>query len=139
MQGGKSRVLPALLALLAAASNAVASVLQRYAARQVPSSKSFRLALILDLVRNPVWLAGFIGMIASAVFQSGALMAGRLALVQPILITELPFTLLVAAFVFRQRPGRRPILATLAMTGGLALILLAASPSGGRAETSHRR
>ena len=45
-------------ALLAAALNAAASVLQRRAARDEPDEREFSLRLLLDLVRRPAWFAG---------------------------------------------------------------------------------
>jgi hypothetical protein len=54
-----------IFALLTAASNAIASVLQRKAASQVPADRSMHLSLIADLARRRVWLAG-IGMVIVA-------------------------------------------------------------------------
>lgn len=126
-------MLTAGLAVLAAASNAVASVLQRYAARRIPNSESLRPSLILDLMRSPVWWGGIGGVIAGALFQAGALLTGRLAVVQPVLATELPLTLVFAALVFRRGFGWRATSGSLALTAGVALLLLSVSPSEGKA------
>jgi drug/metabolite transporter (DMT)-like permease len=91
---GQEMVIPVVLALLAAVANAAASNLQRLAARTVPDSKAFRFSLIVALIRHPVWLGGIAALIAGFVFQAAALSQGPLALVQPVLITELPFTML---------------------------------------------
>lgn len=125
-----------VFALLAAAGNAFASVVQRYEARSTPKRDSFRLELILLLIRRPLWWAGIIGVVAGAVFQAVALSSGGLALVQPILMTELPFTLLLAAAVFHRRIGRRSILGTLGVTVGAAVLLLAVAPGGGGSSVS---
>jgi drug/metabolite transporter (DMT)-like permease len=109
----------------------VASVLQRRAARRVPEREAMRLSLIWALVRTPVWLGGIGAMILGFAFQAAALSRGGLALVQPVLISELPFTMILMSGVLGVRLGRRSWLAIGAMTGGLALLLFAASPRMG--------
>lgn len=70
-------------------------------------------------------------MIAGFLLQAAALSNGALAVVEPILIIELPITLLVAGMVFHRRLHVREWTATLAMTIGLAGLLYFLSPSGG--------
>ena len=119
-------------ALLTAASNAVAAVLQRKAAAQVPSERSMHISLIGDLFRRRVWLAGIAMVIVAAVAQATALAFGPIALVQPIFIIELPLTLMLSTLLFRGRdalhllPWRAIIITTVALGAGLA----AAQPSG---------
>ncbi len=120
-----------MLAVLAAASNALASVGQRAAARKSRQHVSFRLSLLRDLARRPVWWAGIAGVVGGAVFQGSALIFGPLALVQPILMVELPFTLVFAAGVFRGRLDRRSVAGMLGLTAGIVLLLVAVAPSGG--------
>jgi hypothetical protein len=121
-----------IFALLAAASNAVAAVLQRKAAAQVPLERSMHVSLIADLMHRRVWLAGIAMVIVAAVAQATALAFGPIALVQPIFIIELPLTLLLSTLLFRGRdslhllPWRAIIITTVALGGGLA----AAQPSG---------
>ncbi|WP_020579262.1 DMT family transporter [Actinopolymorpha alba] len=124
-------ILPAILALFAAASNAFASVLQRHEARSAPREESFRPALILDLGRRPLWWLGIVGVMAGAVFQGAALLTGPLAVVQPLMMIELPLTLLLAALVFRRRLGGRSIAGTAGVTFGVMALLVAVDPSGG--------
>ncbi len=76
-----------IFALLTAASNAVAAVLQRKAAAQVPLERSMHVSLIADLMHR-VWLAGIAMVIVAAAAQATAF--GPIALVQPIFIIELP-------------------------------------------------
>ncbi|MGW0391009.1 DMT family transporter [Streptomyces sp. NPDC003042] len=125
-------VLPVLCALLAAVSNALGTVLQRRAALTVPQVPGFRLGLILDLLRRPVWLAGILAVIAAGVGQAVALATGALSLVQPLFVLELPSALLIASLMARQRlPG--PLWwAVAAVVGGLGVALAAASPTGNR-------
>src|SRR5215475_3948136 len=95
-----------IFALLTAASNAGAAVLQRKAAAQVPPENSFHVSLMKDLVRRKVWLAGIGLVVVAAICQAAALATGPIALVQPIFIIELP-TALVLAMVLNQRPPRQ--------------------------------
>jgi drug/metabolite transporter (DMT)-like permease len=120
-----------MFAVLAAASNALASVLQRRAARSAPPDEAFRLALIWNLVRRREWLGGIVALIAGFLFQAAALTTGGLALVQPILVTELPITMLFISWIFRIRLGSESWLAVGVLTVGLAGLLAAASPSPG--------
>jgi drug/metabolite transporter (DMT)-like permease len=124
-------LLAAVLAVLAAASNALASVGQRAAATRGPQHVAFRLRMVLDLARRPVWWAGIAGVVGGAVFQGSALIFGPLALVQPILMVELPFTLVFAAAVFGRRLDARSTASMLGLTVGIVLLLVAVAPSGG--------
>ncbi len=118
--------------MLAAALNAAASVLQRRAARDEPSEREFSPRLLLDLVRRPAWLGGIACVVAGFVAQAVALTLGGVAAVQPLLVAELPFTILLAALVFRLRPGAREWGAILALAAGLAAVLFALAPTAGR-------
>ena len=62
-----------------------------------------------------------------------ALRYGALALVQPVFALELLLVFASMTIVGSRRVTRRDWLAAAAMTAGLGLLLLAASPSGGRA------
>lgn len=119
-------------ALLAAASNALASVLQRRAVRSAPDELVLRPALLLSLIRSRVWLAGIGALIGGFLLQVLALSNGGLALVQPLLAAELPLTMILLAWLFHIRLDRRAWVAIGAMTAGLAGFLAAASPAPGR-------
>ncbi|MEU7695424.1 DMT family transporter [Microbispora hainanensis] len=120
-----------VLALLAAAANAVASVLQRRAARSAPADEAFRIGLMWDLMRRPTWLGGIAALIAGFLLQAAALTTGGLALVQPLLVAELPITMLVAGWMFRACVTPQTWLAVGALTVGLAGFLVSASPTPG--------
>ncbi|MFG2303204.1 DMT family transporter [Actinacidiphila glaucinigra] len=124
-------ILAVLFALLAAVSNALATVLQRYAARTVPLSAGLRPALMGELLRKPVWLAGFGAVVAAAAFQALALLNGALSLVQPLFVLELPFALFIGGFVLHRRLPPRGWAAVAAMVAGLGVGLWAASPGVG--------
>ncbi|MFB0629314.1 DMT family transporter [Streptomyces sp. AB3(2024)] len=125
-------VLPVLFALFAAFSNALATVLQRRASPTVPQSDGFRFGLVLDLLRRPVWIGGFLAVIAAGVGQAAALATGALSLVQPLFVLELPLALLIASLVGRNRLPGVLWLAVAAVVAGLGTVPVAASPTGNR-------
>jgi drug/metabolite transporter (DMT)-like permease len=124
-------VISAVAAVLAAASNALASVLQRKAVHSAVASETFRLRLIWVLIPRKMWLGGIAALIAGFLFQVVALSFGSLSLVQPILVTELPFTMFLVALLFRIRLGRESWLAVGVLTAGLVVLLTAAAPAEG--------
>ena len=69
--------------------------------------RALHLSLFSYLIKRKVWLAGIGMVILAAVCQATALATGPIALVQPIFIIELPFTLLVASrLAHRKLPPR---------------------------------
>ena len=120
-----------VLAVLTAASNATASVLQRRAASQAQTSRPLGLSLIADLARRRIWLAGIAMVVVASLLQAAALATGPIALVQPIFIVELPLTLLLSSYVWRRRLGRRTWGAVALVTVSLGTGLAAAEPGGG--------
>jgi drug/metabolite transporter (DMT)-like permease len=119
-----------LWALLAACANALSSVLERRAARDAPLEDALSWRLVADLARRPVWFGGIASLTVGFGLQALALHGGQIATVEPILIVELPFTLLLGAAVFKLRLSPRDLAAALTMSAGLALLLLAGAPSG---------
>ncbi len=125
-----------LFAIAAAVSNALASLLQRRGAGAIPESKSMRFSLIVAVLRRPIWLLGLLSMCGSFVFQAAALAHGDLSLVQPLLLAELPITLLLAPLFFDVTAGRRAWFGVVGMSAGLAAVLVAAAPGGGQQTAS---
>src|SRR5271157_1158931 len=117
-------VVSVLFALLTALFNGLASVLQRIAAATAPAADALHLSLFSYLIRHKVWLAGIGLVILAALCQATALATGPVALVQPIFIIELPFTLLVASRLARHKLPRKTWwaigLVTVALGAGLA-------------------
>lgn len=120
-----------LFAVCAAASNALGTVFQRKAARLAPPEETMRPALLWDLLHRPVWLVGIAGLIGGFIFQAAALHFAALALVQPVVVAELPFSLAVAALVFQTRPDRDAVWGTVAVSAGVAVVLVATAPQHG--------
>lgn len=125
-----------LFAVLAAAANALSSVLQRKGAMSAPPEHASGWRVVVDQLHHKVWFEGFGLLIIGFLLQAAALAESSLALVQPILACELPFTLLVAVRIIGGRLGRREWLAVAAMAGGLGALLASAAPTTGHADTS---
>jgi drug/metabolite transporter (DMT)-like permease len=125
-------VLSYLLAVLAAGANATSSVLQRKANREVPRRENLSWKLVWSLLHEPVWFAGILAIIVGFLLQATALGHGQLATVEPILVLELPATLILASRVFGSRLHRREWASIAVMTAALAGLLYSLSPSAGR-------
>jgi drug/metabolite transporter (DMT)-like permease len=120
------------MAVAAAASNALSSVMQREANRK-RSEETFGLRLLGSLVRQPAWLVGAAAMLASFLLQAGALSRGELSSVEPVLALELPMTLILASAVLHHHLLLRDWAGIVTMTAGLVLFVALLSPSGGDA------
>ena len=119
-----------LFALLAALSNAVNEGTQHVASTAAPA-RSSGWQLVVYLFRNPLWLLGWVALIAAFLFQALALSQGQISVVQPLLATELVFMLLLRRVWIHQ--SIRPITwaaATLTCVG-LAVFIAAGQPGGG--------
>ena len=118
-----------VLALLAALTNALSTILQRRANLDEPGA--FSMALLGRLVLRRAWLLGAAAMIVSFLLQAAALTLGALAVVQPVLALELPLTVVLGAVVLHRRLLRLDWLASTGMAAGLVLMLAALAPSDG--------
>lgn len=124
------------LAVTAAATFAVANVVQQRVAARLKSGAAFDTAVLLRLIRRPLWLAGLALVMVSLSLQATALGLGRLVVIEPVLASSLLFALAIAAWADRRR--MRPIewLGALATFAGLVVFLSVAQPSGGHATAS---
>lgn len=128
-------VLVLVFAVLAAGSNALSSVLQRKAALTAPDDEHGT-GLIANQLRRPAWYAGIAGLTLGFLLQAAALSQGPLAVVEPVLVIELPFSLFAASLVFRVRLGRPEWAAVSLIALGLVAALAAADPRGGQPKAS---
>ena len=112
-------------ALLAAFLFAAAATLQYRAARRAAGGGVDATAahgLLRRLVRDPVWLAGWAVNLAGFLAQAAALHVGSTAVVQPLLVTQLVFTILLGAVGAGRRLVRTDLLGALAVSAGLAVL-----------------
>ena len=129
MSDAAATVIAVLAALAAAASFGVAAALQHRQARLTPQAGGVR--LLARLAGRPLWLAGIALAAIAYGLQALALAFGPLALVAPIVATDLLFALPVAARWSRPL-GTREWLGCVLAAGGVAAFLAAAPPSSGR-------
>ncbi len=124
-----------VLAMGAALCNAGASVLQRRVGKDQPDDQDFGIRMLLQIASRPSWWGGVSLVTGGFLLQAGALTLGSVAAVQPILLVELPFTLVLAAAVFHFHLGWRDGVAVALLSGGLAVGLLSLDPRGGHPTT----
>jgi hypothetical protein len=123
---------PTVFALLAAFSNALNTVTQHKASVGDPRhSKGWR--FVHYLVTNPLWLFGWVALAAAFVFQALALHNGLLSVVQPLLVTELVFALVLRRVWIRQSIRAVTWWAAALTCVSLALFIATSEPSGGNA------
>ncbi len=123
---------PIVFALVAAFCNALNVVTQHIASIGDPEhSKGWR--FVRYLVANPLWLFGWVALAAGFVFQALALHNGLLSVVQPLLVTELVFALVLRRVWIHQ--SIRPVTwwAAALTCMSLALFVAVSEPSGGNA------
>ena len=120
-----------LFALLAALASAANLLTQRVSSGAGPSGSALRLARYL--LRQPLWLFGAAAAVGSFLFQASALHFGPLSVVQPVLVTELVFVLVLRRVWLRQqiRPAAWGSAGLTCLA--LAAFLAAAEPRGGTA------
>ncbi|MBO0776565.1 MAG: DMT family transporter, partial [Actinobacteria bacterium] len=126
-------LLAVFAAVAAALAFAVSAVFEQRSAHDVPQRGALDPRLLWDLARKPLWLAAIGFTIAGLALQIAALRSGSLALVQPLLVCDLLFAVLIRALFVLRRPADRVVLAgVLCCAGGLAAFLVIARPHGDR-------
>lgn len=129
-------LLVVILGLVAAFVFAVSASLQQRAARLAvvsggtstrPAGPIIRalplLRFVKKLVRSPLWCLGWLSNAIAYLVQGAALHLGSVALVQPLLATQLLFVLPLGAVWNRTWPLRRDWLSMISIMGGVALFL----------------
>lgn len=122
-------IIAVVFALAAGACFAVGGVRQQREASRRPESESLSPRLLWNLARQPAWLAGMGATAGAFLFKSVALAFGPLAVVQPLIASELVFA--IPASVRREglRLGLREWAGIGAITAGLTVGIVAAQPN----------
>jgi hypothetical protein len=128
---GVSMVVAVPAAIAGAACMGLASAAQARATKEVPASKTLHPGLLVSLVRRPIWLIGIGATIAGLGLQVLALGFGPLILVQPLLVTALPFGSFFAAALVHKKLDRVIVGGAFTCVAGLSAFLLLARPTGG--------
>lgn len=125
-------VITIFFALLSATLNACSAVLQRYATGQVSPGDLFHGRIFAAVIRNKLWLGGVGLEIAGFFAQAAALHSGSLVLVEPLLITDIVFLLLILRFVLKVKVGKQGFIGVGLLVVGLSGLLVVADPRSGQ-------
>jgi drug/metabolite transporter (DMT)-like permease len=120
------------LALLAAFLFALAAALQQKGALGLPEISLRHPASLARLAGQTMWLVGTAALLGGYVFQAAALDRGRLAIIQPLLVTTVVFALPLGYVLTQQHVGRREIGGAAVIVLGLALFAIYGDPAGGK-------
>jgi drug/metabolite transporter (DMT)-like permease len=115
------------LTLLAALLIGTGFVLQQQTAQLEPASRFLSLRLILDLLRQPRWLAGIACMIGGQVLAAWSIGHLSLAFVEPLLTTNLVFALVLAVPIAKATLRFWEIFGAVVLCTGVALLSAARS------------
>jgi drug/metabolite transporter (DMT)-like permease len=123
-------ILAVVFALAAAMANAINLMTQHKASIGAPRQVTgWRLALYLP--RQPLWLLGVAAAVGSFIFQALALHSGPMSVVQPLLVTELVFVLVLRRIWIRQDVARAAWASVTVVCVTLGVFLAVGEPSGG--------
>jgi hypothetical protein len=117
-------------ALGAALVFGISSVAEQRGTKRVETRRALNPRILLDLVRQPLWVAAIGGTLVGFTLQVVALGFGPLALVQPLLVFDLIFAVLINAYL-RRVWDRQLLLGVVACAAGIAAFLAIARPSHG--------
>ncbi|HET7407100.1 MAG TPA: DMT family transporter [Mycobacteriales bacterium] len=120
-----------IAALIAGLFFAIGGVLQQRVASTRPEGESLSPRLIWDLLHQRLWVAGISCAVLSYVFQALALNFAPLAVVQPIIVSELLFAIPISLRLHKMRLRRRDWIGVLAVAVGIAAAIAAAAPTQG--------
>jgi drug/metabolite transporter (DMT)-like permease len=107
------------------------AVAEQRGTKRVRSRRALSPRILLDLVRQPLWVASIGGILVGFTLQVVALTFGELALVEPLLVCDLIFASLINSFL-RKRWDPVMLGGVAACAAGVAGFLVIARPSGGR-------
>jgi hypothetical protein len=118
-------------AALGSLCNASSAVVQRLANVSAPAEVASGWRKALYLIRQPMWLVGFLFLGGTFIFTATALYFGEIAVVQPVLVIELIFMLGLRRFWLHDQIAMRTWGAAALTCVGLAGFLVAAHPQEG--------
>lgn len=120
-----------VLALVAAFSFALAAALQQKGALNLDAVSLANPMSLVRLLGQRMWLIGTVALLVGYVFQAAALDRGRLAIIQPLLVTTVVFALPLGWVLTNQHVGRREVGGAAVILAGLALFVVFGDPAGG--------
>lgn len=120
----------ALLAVLAAICFALAATLWQRATVAAGISAG-RPQGFVGLLTNWIWLLGLVAQTLGVLLQAAALDRGRVAIIQPLLVTTIIWAMPLGYFLTNQTIKRRHILGAAIVVVGLAVFASVGDPAGG--------
>jgi drug/metabolite transporter (DMT)-like permease len=120
-----------IFALVAAFFFALAATLQQKGALGMGEVSLGSPSSFVTLAKQKWWLLGTIALLCGYAFQAVALDNGRLAVVQPLLVTTIVFALPLGYFLTNQGVGRREILGAVVVVLGLAVFTVVGQAADG--------
>jgi drug/metabolite transporter (DMT)-like permease len=114
-------------ALLAAVLLGTGFVLQQCAAWQEPESRFLSPRLLTDLLRKPRWLLGIAFMVSGQLLAAWSIGHLELALVEPLLATNLVFALFLAVPMAKQAFRWTEVAGAMILCAGVALLSVSRS------------
>jgi len=128
-------VIAIVTALAAALTFGMTSVAEQRSTKRVKTRRALSPRILLDLARQPLWVAAIAGTVIGFALQVVALRFGELALVEPILVCDLIFAVLINAYL-RRLWDSQIILGCVACAAGIGGFLAIARPTGGHSQVS---
>jgi hypothetical protein len=128
-----SEAIAVVAALAGALLFAIAAVADQLSTQRVEQRPALSPRIFIDLVRQPLWLTAIGANVLGFALQVVALKYGSLAVVEPLLICDLIFAVLIRARVKRSFRGDM-FIAVLVTAVGVAGFLAIANPSAGHTD-----
>ena len=130
-----------MTALASALVLGISSIADQRSTKRVENRRALSPRIVVDLVRQPLWLAAIGANIVGFALQVVALAFGSLALVQPIVACDLMFAVLILWYQGQRANLKFPkvkhmVAGVAATTVGVAGFLAIGQPSGGRTQVS---
>ena len=119
------------LALMAAFLFAVAATLQQKGALNLDRVSLANPMSLVRLVGQRMWLFGTAALLVGYLLQAAALDRGRLAIIQPLLVTTIVFALPLGWLLTNQHVGRREVGGAVVILLGLGAFAIFGHPAGG--------
>jgi drug/metabolite transporter (DMT)-like permease len=122
-------------AVAAALVFGAASVADQRSTKRVQRRRALSPRIFVDLARQPLWLVSIVGTVLGFALQVLALRFGPLALVEPLLVCDLIFAVLVNSYL-RNRWDPGLLGGVIATAVGVAGFLVIARPTNGQSTVS---
>ena len=127
-----------LVGVIAAIALGSGYVLQQRAAANAPMADLLRPRLLLDLMHSRVWWAGIGCMVIGQLLAGLSLQLATVAVVEPLLSTNLLFALALSAALVRQRIRWQEAGGAILLSGALGVFIAIGNPHSSPAPDTSR-